>query len=275
MAKLISIILIAAAIALAAIYLIRRRKISDDDVSRARGWRRHVLIGAAMVTALVGVGGCSGDPKSVGAGGNAAAGEDQPVSNAWARLRTAWRQIDDYTSDDFRAEQKAKKESHKAAVDELVAQQALPEGVAGVLASAFDSTVNTAVLRPAPMKSGAGVECYKMSIIGTASARAEEQIVKATQSLAEFQEQGKLTPTVAGKARANLALQLRIVTLIDQHPAADDPDVRSKLDTLARTYLEGKPLDEPLPDEVRQAADVLVQLLTSDEPPVIAPESAE
>ncbi|HUW32788.1 MAG TPA: hypothetical protein VM223_14360 [Planctomycetota bacterium] len=275
MAKLISIILIVAAIALAAIYLIRRRKISDDDVSRARGWRRHVLIGAAMVLALLGVGGCSGDPKSVGAGGNAAAGEDQPVGNAWARLRTAWRQIDDYTSDDFRAEQKAKKEAHKEAIDELLAQQALPEGVAGALVSAFDSTVNTAVLRPAPMKSGAGVECYKPTTYGAASFRAAEQIVKATESLAEFQKQGKLAPAVAEKARANLALQLRIVTLVDQHAAAKDDDVRAKLDALARTYLEGKPLDEPLPDEVKQAADVLVQLLTSDEPPVIAPESAE
>jgi len=258
MGKLISAVLIAATIAVAAVYLIRRRNISDADLSRARGWRRHVLIGAAMVLAIVGVGGCSGDSKSVGAGGHPPIQPEETIANNTSRVREAWRQADarpdpddkDYAK--FDAALKARLAAHDAAVDALVTAGTLEAETGAILKGALSSLTNSAEFRQGR------VTCYDMSVEGGASVRAEGDLAKASAELARLAESAKLAPAVVEKARNQIARQLQIITIANQ---AGDPAVVK----LAQAYLAGKPIDEPVPDEFVKAAEALARILSGQE----------
>lgn len=266
MAKILSILLFVAAVVVAIIYLVKGKRIEKQDIQEARGWKRHLLAATALILALAGgIGLGNGETDRPAAAPDAQVEDQDEVAGAWAGLRAAWRKIDKYSSEgpkELPEEREAKRKEHGEVVKVLVDNGALSQSAAGVLDQTFESTTHSAFFRGAAK--GVGVKCYKMTLIGGASIRAQGQLAKSAMHVAELEAVGKLSPAVIEKTRKQIARDMRMIMYAESRPSHKDAQA------LLEAYGKGEKID--IPAEVKQAADVLMQLLTSDEPPAVTDE---
>ena len=263
MGKIIPLLLFIAAVVVAVVYLLKGRRIEKQDVAKASGWKRPVLMTAAILLAIVG----ASRPGS----GETAEPADPPgreiespdkLAAAWAQLRTAWHEIDKYSSEGWKEleeEREVKRKEHVEVVKVLADSGALSQSVAGVLEKTFHTTTDSAFFRGAAK--GVGVKCYMMSMIGHTSVRAQGQLAKSAMHLAELEAAGKLSEEVIKKTRTQIARDMQIIMYAKTSPSHEDASV------FLEAYAKGEEIEIPV--EVKQAADVLMQLLTSDEPPTV------
>jgi hypothetical protein len=78
MGRIISVLLFAAAVLVAAIYVIKGKRVEGEDVRKARGWKRHLLAAVALVLAIIGARGL-GNAETGDAGGTPTPGSEKPA----------------------------------------------------------------------------------------------------------------------------------------------------------------------------------------------------
>ncbi|NQT21105.1 MAG: hypothetical protein HQ592_15460, partial [Planctomycetes bacterium] len=197
-------------------------------------------------------------------------GSEKPdeISAAWAQLRTVWREIDAYSSmkeKGFLKETEEKRARHTDAMGTLVAAGALPKPVGDILQTSFTSSVSSASERLPVKWESIRPSCYEMTAVGAAGLRAQGQLAKSAMHLAGLEASGKLSPAVVEKTRKQIARDMRMIMYAKVRPKHVD------VSALLKAHFDGEEFEIPV--EVEQAADMLMQLLTSDEPPVVVSPS--
>jgi hypothetical protein len=265
MGKIVALLLFVAAVIVAAVYLLKGKRIEKEDVQEAHGWRRHLLAATALVLALAGGIGLGNADAPEGQSATKP-GSEKPdeISAAWAQLRTVWREIDAYSSmkeKDFLKETEEKRARHTDAMGTLVAAGALPKPVGDILQTSFASTASSATERLPVKWENIRPSCYEMTALGAAGLRAQGQLAESAMHLAGLEASGKLSPAVVEKTRKQIARDMRMIMYAKVRPKHVD------VSALLKAHFDGEEFEIPV--EVEQAADMLMQLLTSDEPPAL------
>jgi len=210
-------------------YIIRRRTITDDDVSRARGWRRHVLIGAAMVLAVIG-GEIVLRSSVPGSGLTPSARTLTPgVASAWATLRAALR-----TAVACRA---------KESLDSRDAMKVSQSCETLLRSGAISMTTGRHLVRTITVRLSCDDPTKSML-----------ELRKEFQALQALRLEGKLTPDRVSAGRDHVARLMLLFDAASSEAKLIDPP--------------GETLQiEPVPQAVRNVADTLLDLLVTEDPP--------
>ena len=197
MGKILAALLIVAAIALAAYYLLSGRKLRREDAARARGWKRHLLIATAVVLAVVGALAMLPARQSPG---------------HWEQVRSAWRAVTKYSKKNTDREAEQKISAHgDALIAGLSYSGEFPKDTAFLIHEAFITVVDHT--RPRPPD----VLCYAPVAPGS-EVDAEIRLAKAVTELNALEASGKLTPAVIAKARDRIANEMMLAS--EHKPAA-------------------------------------------------------
>ena len=253
MGKAIAAILFIAAFFFALCLLLGRKRVPQERVAGANGWRKIFLLASLSILAFLT--GCPGG-KSGGNGkdtspaaheAQTAAAEaqvqppakgpepavaaptapEEPAASApLGKLKGLWAEVVSYSvaeawvdRDKEAARVHNLMKDHEARVKELVAAKQLDEETGKNLVEAYDGMMTHM------LQLYAGPSCYDMTMEGQFVYEVKDASVKRIAELEKFVENGTLKPAAAEKIEASIARDLYFIRLIDE---ADDAASKGK-----------------------------------------------
>ncbi len=146
---------------------------------------------------------------------------------------------------------------HRAALDELVAEEVLTESVAGLIQEAFDAAVYHVWRSNAPMT------CYEPMIVDYAPVSASI-LVQQADALEQVASQDEIDPTTLDKARAALEHDLAFYTMTEDEVASLYDRIITEWQTQGQNTPSFEELDLEITPDAQAAAQFIIDLLTRE-----------